>query len=289
MKNLKSLALIVTMAAVPVFLSNCGDTETVDPSPVLEFIGGGDYISGDVSLPTGTDFEVGINASHESNIESLKITVSYDGGAALTPAGCTLCDTAFSAKTLRVDFVGTTGNSVGEEKWSFTIADKDGNSTTKTITIDVLASGDDLFVFEMDNSNPPQPHRVWNFIGPNKGAHQMGAGSVGSSDPNAWKDIQDSITIAEGSNWPGRWGSRNGATYKKITGYSWVNMANTAQLEQAWNDAAGSGTATITPAKDEFYAIKLTNGKYAFIEITDVVSTPSDNLDYIQFRYKYRN
>ena len=289
MKNLKSLALIVTMAAVPVFLSNCGDTETVDPSPVLEFIGGGSYTSGDVSLPTGTDFTVGINASHESNIESLKITVSYDGGAALTPANCTLCDTAFSSKDLRVDFTGTTGNSVGEEKWSFTIADKDGNSTTKTIIIDVLASGDDLFVFEMDNQTPPQPHRVWNFIGPNAGAHQIGSGSASSSDPNSWKDIQDSISAADGTVWPGRWTSRNGATYKKITSYNWANMTNTAQLETAWNDAAGSGTSVISPATGEFYAMKLTNGKYAFVEITDVVSTPSDNLDYVQFRYKYRN
>ncbi len=287
MKKIKLLSTVIAMALVPMLITSCGDTETVDPSPTLEFIGGGNYVSGDITLPVGTDFTVGLNASHDKNLESLMIAVSINGGTQLTPQNCGLCDTTLGDKTLRVDFTGTTGNQAGTETWSFTIADKDGNSTTKSIEITVVASGDALFEYEQDNSSPPQPHRVWNFIGPNKGAHQIGQGSVASADPNSWKDIQDSMAASDGSTWPGRWASRNGSTYKKVTGYTWATMQNTVQLETAWTDG-GAAEAVINPATGDYYVIKLPGDKYAFIEITDVVSTPSDNLDYIQFRYKYR-
>ena len=288
MKNIKLFTLLAAVALTPIFITSCGDTETTTPEPTLEFIGGGSYVASDIDLPVNTDFTVGLNASHTAKIETLKITVSINGGAELTPSNCTLCDTTFGSNSFRVDFNGTTGTSVGTEKWSFTIADKDGVSTTKTITINVLASGDVLYEYEMDNSTPPKQHRVYNFIGPNLGAYEIGGGPLQSGDLNSLKDIQDSVTAAEGANWPGRWGSRNGATYKKVTTYNWSTMTNTAQLQSAW-DESGTATAVILPKKGDFYAMKLSSGLYAFVEITDVVTTPSDNLDYVQFRYKYRD
>lgn len=288
MKNLKLFSLIATMLVVPLVLTNCSGTEDVAPVPTIEFIGSGSYISDDITLPVSTDFAVGLNITHTTKISSLKITVSYNGGAELTPANCTLCDTSFNENSARIDYYGTTGNNVGSEKWTFTASDKDGNSTSKSITITVVAAGDALYEFEMDNSTPPKPHRVYNFIGPNLGAYQIGAGPLQSTDANTDKDIQDSVSNADGSTWPGRWGSRNGSTYKKVTTYNWSTMSNTVQLQDAW-DNGGTATATIKPAVGDFYVIKMPGSRYAFIEITDVVSTPSDNLDYIQFRYKYRD
>lgn len=285
MKNIKFFALAAALFAAPIFLTNCGDGETVAPKPVLEFIAG-DYVSGDVDLPVNTEFTVGLNASHESNIETLTITVAYDGGAELVPSGCTLCDTTFGSKTFRVDFTGTTRSSTGTEKWTFTIADKDGNSTSKSITVNVVEAGNALFEYELDNNS--DPFRVFNFYGPNTGAYQIGGGSLTSSDADEFKDIQDSTTVNEIASWPGRWGSRNGSTFKKVTGYNWGTMTSTSQLQSAW-DGAGAEQATIIPAKGEFFVIKTGTGALAFIEITDRVSTSNDNLDYIQFRYKYRD
>lgn len=285
MKNLKIFTLAAVLLAVPVFLTNCGPTEEVAPKPVLEFVAG-DYITGDVELPVNTDFSVGLNASHESNIESLKVTVSYDGGVELVPTGCTLCDTTFGTKTFRVDFDGTTRASTGTETWSFTIADKDGNATTKSITITVVPLGSELYEYEFDNNS--DPFRVSNFYGPNTGAYQIGGGPLTSADADEFKDIQDSVTTSEISNWPGRWGSRNGSTFKKVSGYTWSTMTSTTQLENAWDGGSGA-TATIIPQKGDYYVISTGVGSLAFIEITDRVSTSSDNLDYIQFRYKYRD
>lgn len=286
MKYFKFLTVLTALAVSTVFLSNCGDTESVSPDPVLEFIGGVGYLSEDADLSTAQTFVVGINASHTSDISTFKVTVSYNGGAALVPAGCTLCDTAINAKTLRVDYEGFTANQAGTEVWTFTVTDKEGNSTSKSITITVKA-GLELYPYEVDNQTPPQPHKVWNFIGPNAGAYEIGSGPAYSSDPNSIKDIQDSINISDGTTWPGRWTSRNGGMFKKITSHSWESMLNTVQLEEAWTNG-GTAVGVLLPQKGDYYVMKLSSGNYCFIEILDRVSTSGNNLDYISFRYKFR-
>ena len=286
MKNIKFLTVLTALTVSTVFLSNCGDTETVTPDPVLEFIGGAGYLSEDANLSIAQSFVVGINASHTSDISTFQVTVSYNGGNPLVPAGCTLCDTAINAKSLRVDYVGTTANQAGTEKWTFTVTDKDGNSTSKSITITVKA-GLELYLYEDDNGTPPQPNKVWNFIGPNPGAYEIGMGPAYSSDPNSIKDIQDSINISDGTTWPGRWTSRNGGMFKKISSHTWESMLNTVQLEDAWANG-GTAAAVVVPQEGDFYVMKLGSGNYCFIEITKVESTSSNNLDNIQFRYKFR-
>jgi len=288
MKRIKLLSLAILGTMATVLLTNCGDGDGTAPKPTLEFIGGGAYISGDISLAGDEDFSVGINASHTENMVSLKVTVSYNGGAQLVPANCTLCDTGFSSKSLRVDYNGKTAATAGTETWTFTVADKDGNSTSKSITITNLGTGGaSLIEITKDNNN--NTLKVWNFHGPNSGAFDLVVGSnLLSADDDADKDLQDSTTTAEIAAWPGRWTSRNGTMFKKMTTYNWGNVTNTVQLDAAWNDVAGAGSATITPAKDDVYVAHLRGAvdAYSLIEITDVVSTGSDNLDYIQFRYK---
>lgn len=288
MKKIKLLALALTTVAASVLLSSCGTEDGTTPKPTLEFIGGAGYVSDDISLAGNEDFTVGINANHTANIVSLKITVAYNGGAQLTPANCTLCDSSFSSKSLRVDFNGTTAATEGTEVWTFTVADKDGNSTSKSITITNLGTGgESLIEITQDNNN--NTLKVWNFQGPNAGAYDLVLGSnLLSADDNADKDIQDSCRAEEVTNWPARWTSRNGTRFKKMTTYNWSNVTNTAQLDAAWNDVSGNGNAVINVAKGDVYVAKLRGqaDAYVLIEITDVVSTSTNNQDYVQFRYK---
>ncbi len=285
MKNIKLFSLLAVVGLGSIFVTSCGPVEEVDPSPVLEFIGDGEYVSSDISLSAQQEFKVGISASHVSKMVGLNITVSYDGGDELVPANCSLCDSTIDTKDLRVDFTGTTGVNAGSEKWSFTITDKDGNATTKSITITNLGDpGASLIEFTDDAGTP---FRVYNFQGTKLGAYQIGAGPLSSGDPNSFKDIQDSTSNNDLPNWPARWTSRNGSTFKSTTTHTWANMSNETALNAAW-DELGAAESVINPAKGETYLINIKNsGKIALIEITDVVETPSDNNDYIQFIYKY--
>lgn len=137
MKNIK-FSLLVAFAAVGSFLlSSCGGTGddiVTAPKPILNFLAGAGYTSADGEVVAGSDFKVGLSASHESKIETLTIAVSYDGGVKVAPLDCSVCDTTINSKTFQLDFENTVESTPGTETWYFTVADKDGNSTTQTIT-----------------------------------------------------------------------------------------------------------------------------------------------------------
>ena len=282
MKNIKFLSMVGMLAFGSLLLTNCGTGDEPDPSPVLNFLGG-DYISTNTSLAAKTDFTIAVTANHTKNLKSLKVIQSLDGQTDIE-----LVDSAYNDKTI-AEFVfnGTTAASAGTEIYTFIVADKDGNSTSKAITITNIGDpGNDLETYEKDNNG--ETFKVYNFQGPAAGAYEMAAGTLSSGDANSRKDIQDSTANVETNDWPARWTSRNGSTFKKVSSSAWSTITNDAEIAASW-EAAGSEQSVLTAVKGDFYIIHAkSSNKYGLIEITDVVSTPSDNLDYVEFRYKFQ-
>ena len=122
-------------------MSGCGDDGGTDPDPkpTLNFLGGSEYVSDNTTLPVNTNFKVGIEASHESRIDKLEISVSYNGGPRVSPVGCNMCDSTINSKTLSAVYNGVTNNIAGKEKWYFSVVDKNGNKTEKSFTITTTA------------------------------------------------------------------------------------------------------------------------------------------------------
>ena len=282
MKNIKFLSMVGMLAFGSLLLTNCGTGDEPDPSPVLNFLGG-DYISTNTSLAANTDFTIAVTANHTKNLKSLKVVQSLDGQTDIE-----LVDSAYNDKTI-AEFVfnGTTAASAGTEIYTFIVADKDGNSTSKAITItNICDPGNDLETFEKDNNG--ETFKVYNFQGPASGAYEMAAGPLSSGDANSRKDIQDSTANVETNDWPARWTSRNGSTFKKVSSSAWSTISNDAEIAASW-EAASSEQSVLTAVKGDFYIIHAkSSNKYGLIEITDVISTPSDNLDYVEFRYKFQ-
>jgi hypothetical protein len=282
MKNIKFLSMVGMLAFGSLLLTNCGTGDEPDPSPVLNFLGG-DYISTNTSLAANTDFTIAVTANHTKNLKTLKVVQSLDGQTDIE-----LVDSAYNDKTI-AEFVfnGTTAASAGTEIYTFIVADKDGNSTSKAITITNIGDpGNDLETFEKDNNG--ETFKVYNFQGPAAGAYEMAAGPLSSGDANSRKDIQDSTANVETNDWPARWTSRNGSTFKKVSSSAWSTISNDAEIAASW-EAAGSEQSVLTAVKGDFYIIHAkSSNKYGLIEITDVISTPSDNLDYVEFRYKFQ-
>ena len=274
--------MVGMLAFGSLLLTNCGTGDEPDPSPVLNFLGG-DYISTNTSLAANTDFTIAVTANHTKNLKSLKVIQSLDGQTDIE-----LVDSAYNDKTI-AEFVfnGTTAASAGTEIYTFIVADKDGNSTSKAITITNIGDpGNDLETYEKDNNG--ETFKVYNFQGPAAGAYEMAAGPLSSGDANSRKDIQDSTANVETNDWPARWTSRNGSTFKKVSSSAWGTITNDAEIAASW-EAAGSEQSVLTAVKGGFYIIHAkSSNKYGLIEITDIVSTPSDNLDYVEFRYKFQ-
>jgi len=286
MKKLTFIAFLMVAALGAVMISSCGGEGDDAPDPVgptLQFLGGAEYVSSDVELTAETPFAVGIRGTHTENIEKLRVSVSINGANAGT-----LFDSSFKTKSLDYVFNHVTGPAAQTEKYTFTLTDKNGVETLRSITITNTGSGGAVLKEFADGANG---FKIWNVRGPNLGAFDLVAnGPQASADPPAGKDIQDSVAQSDFSgstiNWPARWTSRNGTTFKKAT-VSYESVNNEGSLESAWTNG-GTETSVLQAIKvGDVYIAKLRGGSdYVIINITEVVNTPSDNLDYIAFKYK---
>ena len=101
------------------------DPDPVDLTPVLTFIGGAGYTSADASLTPGSTFKVGINASENAtskkNIETFKVVRIFNNTPTTVFEDDNIGEPTF---TWEQDLLANT--QVGEEKWTFTVTDKDG-------------------------------------------------------------------------------------------------------------------------------------------------------------------
>ena len=281
MKKIKFLSLIALVSVGAIFLSNCGPETVEAPKPIVNFLADAKYVSANSALAASTDFTIGLTATHSSTLSTLTITKAVNGGAAVIEK-----EEELSGNTLAIyEYKGVTEASVGTEIYTFTVADKSGNSTSKTITITNIGDpGLELIDLTVDNNG--DFFRVYNFRAPAGflGAYYLGQGPMAYDDPNSQKDIQDSTEAGE--KWPGRWTSRNGSTFKKMSADKWNSITNDATIVAAWAAATGE-TSVIDLKEGDAYLVNIkgTSTKFAAVLITALDKTVAPK-EFAQFVYK---
>ncbi len=133
--TLKTSILFLVLAFGTISFS-CEKDEMIPPT--IDFTTGTGYTSADSHIALDTDFKIGITAKRTEDKDDLKtfvVTRSYDGGAETTIDNVTL--TSAQGAEFTKDYDLTTRNTAGTEKYSFTVTNRDGLITTKTITITV--------------------------------------------------------------------------------------------------------------------------------------------------------
>ena len=106
--------------------------------PTIDFTTSAGYTAADAHIALNTAFKIGVDAKRTESKEDLKtftVTRSYDGGAATTIDNVTL--TSAQAAEFTKDYPLTTRTVAGTEKYTFTVTNRDGLITTKSITITV--------------------------------------------------------------------------------------------------------------------------------------------------------
>jgi hypothetical protein len=291
MNKLRLLALASVVTLGTIFIQSCGGGDDPAPTPEVNFIGDAGFTAQDASINGATAFKIGVVATHSVKLSKLEIFVAYDGGPNLKPADCTVCDSSIDGTNLRAIYSGVTRSIAGSEKWTFRVTDKDGESTSKSITITTTpAGGANLIEIAKDNDN--NTLKVWNFKGPKPGAYDLlNGGNLLSSDPGADKDIQDSTRDEEVASWPARWTSRNGTTFKLVTAYTYSQITTTTTLESAWTSSGAPKSALTGLKTGDLIVANLRGaaGSYALVQVTNVVKTGSDNNDYVEFKYKKKS
>ena len=133
---LKTNILRLIVLAAVISLSSCEKDEMIPPT--LDFTTGAGYTSSDAHIGLNTNFKIGVDAKRTEEKDDLKtfvVTVSYDGAAASTIDNVTLTSTQGAEFTK--DYNLTTRNMAGTEKYTFTVTNRDGLITSKSITITV--------------------------------------------------------------------------------------------------------------------------------------------------------
>jgi hypothetical protein len=124
------------LAAVFAFFSSCKKDKMIPPT--LDFTTGNGYVSADAHIALSTAFKIGVDAKRTEEHDDLKtfiVTRSYDGGAETTIDDVTL--SAAQAGEFTKDYDMMSRNQAGTEKYTFTVTNRDGLITMKSITITV--------------------------------------------------------------------------------------------------------------------------------------------------------
>jgi len=136
MKITLKTSILFLVLAFGIISFSCEKDEMIPPT--IDFTTGSGYVSADSHIALDTDFKIGVTAKRTEDKDDLKtfvVTVSYDGGAETTIDNVTI--PVAQAGEFTKDYDLTTRNIAGSEKYSFTVTNRDGLITTKTITIAV--------------------------------------------------------------------------------------------------------------------------------------------------------
>lgn len=139
MKSFYTAGLILLTSFIALNTLSCkkSDGDPMIP-PAIVFKTTAGYTYKDTAVGKGVNILTGIDAAKTELNDVLKlytITRSYDGGAASNVYSETLSGTAGDAYSK--DYTITTRNTVGTEKYTFTVSNRDGltNSISLTLTV----------------------------------------------------------------------------------------------------------------------------------------------------------
>jgi hypothetical protein len=137
MKTLLIRNSLITIITTAFFLLSSCEKDKMIP-PTIDFTTGAGYVSADGHLAVNTAFKIGVTAKRTEPKDDLKtfiVTRTYDAGAETTIDNVTIASA--QAGEFTKDYDLTTRNQNGAEKYTFTVTNRDGLITTKSITVTV--------------------------------------------------------------------------------------------------------------------------------------------------------
>jgi len=296
MKRLSLLFAILLMASVP-FLTSCGtDEETTDVKPTINFVGGAGFTAADVTLEAGENFKVGINAfsntSSKAKLTKFKVVRTFDN-VPFTALDSTLSST----DVFNINIEALAYPEAGSERWTFTITDKDGQSSEVSFNITttaviggpivsynqkILGSYDNLLygssfassdgiVYTLTEAKANAAKIDWMYY--YGGATNL-ATLVAPIDATA-------SSVFSGVNGPASWSVRNDTKLGIVTlptGVTWDNITTDTEIITL---ATGlSATKANMLAVGNIVAFKTVTGKMGLIKIEAITGTTAGSITY---------
>jgi len=284
MKKLSFVFAMALLASMP-FLTSCNKDTT---PPTMNFIGGGDYISADVSVVANSAIKAGVNAqSGSSKLTRFQIVRTFNN------IPTTVLDSVISTETFNITVEGFARDEAGVERWSFTITDKDGETATlafnvtttvgsiKSYTEKILGSYDnatlgssfasaDGTIYKLAEAKANAAKIDWMYF---YGATNQ-ATLAAPNDP-------DAIDVFSGSNGPDTWSVKNATKFAKVTfpaGTTWDGITNDIPIINLASGVAESKVNMLTVG--QIVAFKTAAGKMGLIKIEAITGTGAGSITY---------
>jgi len=221
MKKTIYLMAMLFMAGTLVFTS-CSKDDTpvvpVDLTPNANFLGGAAYTDADVNLTVGTAFKVGVtateNATSGKNLELFVVTRTYNN------VSLTVVDSSFSSSTFNWESDFTANPLVGQERWTFTVTDKDGKATELSFIITTEAGGSQVLSYSDLNMGSYDDSHYGSFMA------TVTANILKKPDASAVQGLID-IVFFNGSSNGMTFGAPSNATVIDVYDLDWTTMNET--------------------------------------------------------------
>ncbi len=260
-------------------VSSCKKDEdeepTVDLTPVMTFIGGAGYTDADVSLAPSATFKVGINASEnatsKTNIESFKVVRTFNN----TPTTVFEDDNINEATyTWEQDLIANT--QVGDERWSFTVTDKDGIMKELSFIVTTISTVTSYKDLSLGSFNDALPSFVATATGTPMSKAQAGAaqetvdfafylGAVNKSTFGAPSnaDVQTVFALAAAG-----WTTFNNTLFEMAS----INATEFDAIGESYAFPAFTGTedAVNNLEADDVVFFKTVNDKHGYIKVNSI-------------------
>jgi len=132
---MKSVKTIFVTLAVTLAVVSCEKDKHVPPD--VSFKTGTGYTAADATVAQGVAIMVGFVADKtEDELKTFNVSHAFDG-ATTTTTDTTITLTSAQEDHYENDYMFTTRSQAGTEKYTFTITDRDGNISQKSLTLTV--------------------------------------------------------------------------------------------------------------------------------------------------------
>jgi hypothetical protein len=287
-----SFMSLILLSGLTIF-SSCSKDDTTTPTdlnPVLNFKGGAGYTSTDVTLAEGAEFKVGIIAS--SNVSSGAVLVRFKVTRTFNNKPDVVIDTTINTASFNADITASARTVVGEERWTYTVTDKDNqvnelaiNITTQKVygpitefTMKVLgaqhnatgssfASADGI-VYKLADAKANAAMIDWMYFNDDPKFATL----CSPNDPDA------ALIFSDPTNGVATWSVRNATVFKKVTDpITWSAITNDSTLIA--QTASGVSLSEITNlAKDDILSFITASGKKGMIRVDDITGTDAGQI-----------
>lgn len=134
MKNILKISIAAILAITVI---SCKKNQDAHVPPDMTFKTSAGYTSGNVTVNQGDSVLVGVVITKtEDDLRTLNLSYAYDGASSSTTSW-TYTMTSAEYTGFDHDYWIHSRNQAGTEKWIFTVVDRDGNMTQKSLTLTV--------------------------------------------------------------------------------------------------------------------------------------------------------